>query len=137
MGDGRSAREFETRDVRLAAALMAVGVPPRGDGPVQVVTRASQSGEARQFIFAPRSECGEYDTRELVAAWRAGPKWIEANPLHPFAIAMAAMQNHRHLVDYVKRASKMVFIQEGRSIALLPLEASAELEAKILGQFGR
>lgn len=131
---GGDDQNFETRDVRLAAALMAVGIPPLGSEPVRIITHPHRSGSPKQFVLAPRSECGKYATAALVKAWRDGLAWIEKNPDHPFAYAMAAMQNHRDLLDYVKSAVPKVFLRSGRSIGMLPLDASSELEEKILGK---
>jgi hypothetical protein len=126
---------FSTRDIRLAACLMAVGIAPKGAEPVRVVTRADRPGESLQFFFDEASPDGRLITRELVAHWREGLDWIERNPEHPFAYVMAASMNHLCLLDYVKSASRQVYLRRGRSVAMLPLNASARLEEEILGQF--
>ena len=135
LGRGDDVAKFETRDVRLAASLMAVGIRPAGAEPVRIITQANRSGEARQFYFEEVSECGAHKTRALVAAWREGLAWIEANENHPFAAAMAAHMNHRDLLDYVKGGVAQVVMQKGKAVAMLPVNASADLEAKILGRF--
>lgn len=137
LGPGSDAKGVETRDVRLAAALMAVGVKPEGSEPVHVITRADRGGEAVQFVFPPKSEDGKYETAMLVKAWREGFEWVRKNPDHPFAYAMAAMANHRALLDWVKSAERQVMVMRGKSVGMLPLNASAALEEKILGRFGK
>ena len=136
IGDGGSGQEdFDTRDSHLAAALMAVGVRPIGREPVRVMTFADRPGESFQFYFQGKTECGKYNTRTLLAAWIEGLPWIEKNPDHPFAHAMACALNYKNLMLYVKRAERQVFLQRGKSVAVLPANASAGLEEQILGRF--
>lgn len=138
LGDGSSgAEEFDTRDSHLAAALMAIGIAPCGAEPVTVVTFADRPGESFQFTLSGVSACGRYKTRDMLAAWREGEAWIDRHPEHPFAYAMACAKNYAAILRYIKRAERQVWLQRGRSIAMLPLNASAELEARILGRFGK
>jgi len=124
---------IETRDINLVSALMAVGFEPMGMAPVRVITRASQNGQSYNFTIPEVSACGKYQVRELLKAWKAGPEWVEKNPEHPFAYAMATTANHRALVRRLRKGERQVFMRSGNSIAMLPEGASAELEEKILG----
>ncbi len=137
IGSGTSTeQDFDTRDSHLVAALLAVGVRPVKAAPCRVMTRADRPGEAVQFYLQPRSECGRYRTRDLLQAWVEGVEWVEKNPEHPFAYAMACALNYRNILRHVKKAERQVLLQRGRSVAVLPLNASAELEGEILGHFG-
>ena len=127
--------DFETRDAKLAAALMAMRVPPVGMEPVKVITVENRPGRNYQYFLAAQSECGTYQTAELVKAWRAGKSWIEENEKHPFAYVMAAFLNHKGLVDYMKRAVPQVVVKRGRSMAVIPLDTSAKMEGEIFGRF--
>lgn len=123
----------ETRDINLVAALMAVGFKPDGMAPVRIITHANQTGQKYNFTIPEVSECGKYKARDLIKAWKLGPEWVAKNPEHPFAYAMATTANHRNLVRRLRKGERQVFMQCGRSVAMLPENASAGLEEKILG----
>lgn len=126
---------FDTRDVYLVAALLTMGVDPVGSEPVRIFTRTSRSGESYQFYFKPVSRCGKYRTRELLKYWVEGAEWVEKNPDHPFAHCIAMALNLKGVVKYMKGASPYVFMKRGKGLAVLPLDASARLEEKILGKW--
>jgi|TARA_R110002167_G_scaffold82978_1_gene226011 hypothetical protein len=136
LGGEMDEANFDTRDSYLAAALMSLGIAPVGSEPVRIVTREHLSGEQYQFYFNPVSNCGKFRTREMLAAWREGTAWVEKNPDHPFAFAMAAVWNYRDLLRFIKGKAPYAWISQGRSIAMLPLDASAGLQEKILGRMG-
>ncbi len=126
---------LDTRDINLVAALMAVGFEPLGISPVRVIARQNEGGKSYNFSMPEVSSCGKYRVRELVKAWKAGPEWVEKNPDHPFAYAMATTANHRALIRRLRHGERQVFLQSGASIAMLPENASAGLEERILGSF--
>lgn len=130
-----SADPLETADINLVAALMAVGFEPLGMSPVRVITKASRGGQDYNFSMPEVSACGKYHVRELIKAWKAGREWVEKNPDHPFAYAMATTANHRALVRRLRHGERQVFMQSGKSVAMLPENASQGLEEKILGNF--
>jgi len=127
--------EARTDDVRLAAALLAIGVPPIfGRVGIQVV-RPDRPGNWQEFFFESTTRCGKYQTQVLMAAWEKGLEWIEANGDHPWAYIMAAMANHRDLGAYLRRGNEFAFLRKGRSVAMLPMNASKQCEEKILGSW--
>jgi hypothetical protein len=130
-----SKADFDTRDSFLLCALMAVGVRPCSTERVRVITPEHVGGARYQYFLEPRSECGKYDTGKLIVAWKEGLPWIEKNPDHPFAYAMAAALNFKANAEFLNFRSPSVFLTAGKSVALIPLNASAELEEKILGRF--
>jgi len=136
IGGEKDEANFDTRDSYFAAALMALGIEPVEAEPVRVITREHLSGGQFQFFFKAVSDCGRYRTRDMLQAWREGEEWVAKNPDHPFAYAMAATWNYRDLLKFIKGRAPYAWIARGKSIAMLPLDASAELEEKILGRFG-
>lgn len=125
----------KTDDVRLAAALLAMGVAPEFKQVGMKVVRLDRPGNWQEFFFEPKSACGKWSTKDLLDAWHEGLPWIEKHPDHPFAYIMAAMANHRDLGRYLARGNEFAFLRKGRSVAMLPTDASAGLEEKILGNF--
>ena len=132
-GGGDREKDFDTRDAYLVAALLTMGVEPVGNEPVRIITRAHESGEIYQFYFKPGTECGTYRTRDLLSYWIAGEAWVEKNPDHPFAHCIAFALNLKAVLKHVKTASPWVYLKRGRGMAMLPLDASAGLEERILG----
>lgn len=128
--DGR-----KTEDIRLAAALLAVGVKPQFQDVGFKLVRPDRPGNWQEFYFEPRSACGKYETKALMDAWSEGLAWIEKNPEHPFAYIMAAMMNHRDLRARFQSKADFAFMQKGKSVALIPMDASARLEERILGKW--
>jgi hypothetical protein len=134
-GGGDREADFDTRDLYLVAALLTMGIEPVGNEPVRIIERENLSGGNYQFFFRPVSECGKWRTRELLKYWIEGESWVEANPDHPFAHCIAFALNMKGVMKYVKGRAPYVFMRRGRGLAMLPLDASAELEEKILGHF--
>lgn len=131
--DSSNGSGCQTDDVRLAAALLAIGIAPKFEKVALQIVRPGRPGNWQEFFFEDKSRCGKWSTRELMAAWREGLPWIERNPEHPFSYIMAAMANHRDLTAYLTRGNEFAFLRKGRSVAMLPMNASAALEGKILG----
>lgn len=123
--------ETKTTDIRLAGALMSMGIRPTG--PAFTVKKPNRPGSWRQFTFPDVSECGKFRTKELIRFWRGGEDWIEQNPDHPFAYTMAGLLQHKYIVDGLKRQEDVALVRRGSSVAMLPMDASAECERKILG----
>jgi len=128
---------FDTRDSLLAGALMAMGIEPVGSEPCRVITREHLSGANYQFYFKPMSDCGKWRTRELLKYWTEGAEWVEKNPDHPFAYAMAAVKNYRGLLDFINKKVPYGWVSRGKSIAMLPLDASLETQELLLGRMGK
>lgn len=137
LGGEKSEANFDTRDSYLAAALMALGIEPVGQEPCRIITREHLSGETFQFYFKPVSNCGKFRTRDMLAAWVEGEDWVEKNPEHPFAYAMAAVKNYGSLIRFIKSRAPYGWVSHGKSIAMLPLDASSNLQEKILGRMGK
>ena len=137
MGGNSDEANFDTRDSLLAGALMALGVEPVDLEPVRIITREHLSGSTYQFYFKPLSNCGKWRTRELLSYWSQGTEWVEKNPEHPFAYAIAAVKNYRGLLDFINKKVPYGWVSRGKSFAMLPLDASAETQETILGKMSK
>jgi len=120
-----------TSDTCLAAALAAVGVAFESKPFIRVV--GGVRGEKVVWFFEPRSRCGKFDTRQLMAAW-GDDAWHLANPEHPFAYIKCAMANRTALIDKVKQDSPLACIQRKGKMVLLPLDAPGHVEDLFLRQ---
>lgn len=125
----------KTDDIRLAAALLAMGVAPLFHKVGMTISKPNRPGNWTEFFFEPKTRDGKWSTADLMRCWAGGNEWIERNPDHPFAYVMAAMANHRDLIAHFKSDQEFVFLTKGRSVAMLPSNASAGLEARILGKW--
>lgn len=133
-GGGDREEDFDTRDLYLVAALMTMGVDPVGAEPVRIVAREHRAGENYQFFFKPTTSDGKFRTRELLKLWIRGEEFVKAEPNHPFADCVAFALNMKSVMKYVKGRAPYVFLRRGKSVAMLPIDASAELEEQILGR---
>jgi len=87
-----------------------------------------------QFTFNAKSECGNFTAAELISFWREGVKFIDRCPDHAFAYVMAALLQHKAIIDGLKDAEDVAFIRDGLSVAMLPMNATAECQRQILGR---
>ena len=117
-----------TADIRLVAALTAMGVP------CDDKTATAASGDTRLWRMGEVSNCGKYKTADLIVFWRDSTFHVN-NPNHPFAYVKAALWNHKVLVDAVKNDRPLVCIRKGDSIAFLHPDCSSTTERKILTRF--
>lgn len=82
----------ETSDIRLVAALSAMGIPfAEGVGTAGL---SGREGVARIWRFAPQSLCGRYQVKDLSRAWR-DTEWAWQNRKHPFAAVKLVQTIHR------------------------------------------
>ena len=126
---------LQTADVRLAAALLSLGIRPVGGNTGINLVFPNKPGVHRTITMEPVSMCGKYRTSVMLAAWKQGLSWIEANPEHKFAYCMACMMNHRDLVTSIKQEEEFAFIKKGKSVAMLSTNAPLRTEEEILGRW--
>ena len=127
-------------DIKLAASLMAMGIPPVPGEEVSITT-----GDANRvaFNFLPHGD-GEMSADSIIAAWKQErearcreDEWSHQNPAHPLSYLMCAWDNFLCVRDYVRRASPKVFMKRGRSVALVdPERGPKNLTDYILGRIG-
>ncbi len=122
----------KTTDIRLAAALMCVGFRPTSE-PFTIV-RPDRPGSWMQFTFNEISDCGKFRAADLIKYWHQGVKFIDEYPDHAFAYVMAALLQHKAIIDGLKDAEDVAFIRNGLSVAMLPMNATAECERRVLGR---
>lgn len=119
-----------TQDIRLLAALTAMGVP-LGNPPC-LPTIDKNGKEKWQFLLGVATMDGKYTTRQLIGFW-SDDTFCKTNPDHPFAYICAAMRNHKSLLEAVKGIRPLAQICKGPSIALIHVDAPARTQELILG----
>lgn len=116
-----------TTNTQLAAALAAMGIP-FDTKPCSVVQGDGiASGGRITWYFGPRSECGQYSTAELMAAWD-DRDWHRKHPEHPFSYIKCAFQNFQRLLDKVKNDVPLGCVRQRGKIALISLNAPQHLQ---------
>lgn len=135
MGITRFAKTLTTSDIKLAASLMACGIPPVPREEVDMLTGDSCGNRVR-FNFLPVAANGQFQTEDLMRAWKDGDKFIAANPEHPMAYLMAAWRNFTGLRDYVTKANPKLYIEKGSSVAVVDPNDSQEIQDHFLGKIG-
>jgi len=124
------------RDTKLAAALIAVGIPLRHDPPYTHIERADGQ-EVWTFCFYPSDQDGEVTTAECIDAWHRDLDFIAEYPLHPFSFAMAAVKNldrlhhHMHEVDPEPQVAFRVPTEGGKSGTMLLKKNSKKYKAAV------
>lgn len=110
----RGSAVVHVRCDRLAAALIAMGIPLRDDpGYIKVETKAGEIIDIYNFHLS--SACGRYLTGELVKLYHEGDRFIQReeekereNPdylIHPWA-RLLAMLKHYDALQEVREASR-------------------------------
>ena len=127
-------------DIKLAASLMALGIPPVPGEEVAITT-----GDANRvaFNFLPHGE-GDMSAEAIWAAWRQErearcreDEWSHQHPDHPLSYLMCAWDNFLCIRDYVRTATPKVYMKRGKSVALIdPERGPKKLTDYILGKIG-
>jgi len=106
-----------TQDTRLAAALIAMGIPLlRGEAPLHV--RDAKGEEKVTWFFEERDATGTIETQKLIDAWN-DPEWFRKNcENEAFAYCKAATINHMRLLDFLKNNKPFVQLKKGKSLVL-------------------
>ena len=127
-------------DIKLAASLMALGVPTVPGEEVNITT-----GDANRvaFNFLPHGE-GDMSAEDVIQAWKQEreartreDEWSYQNPDHPLSYLMCAWDNFLCVRDYVRKANPKIYIKRGKSVALVDLERGPKaFNDYILGQIG-
>ena len=136
----KHATTVSVTDIKLAASLMALGIPPVPGEEVSITT-----GDANRvaFNFLPHGE-GDMSAEAIVSAWNQErealcreDEWSHQHPDHPLSYLMCAWDNFLCVRDYVRRATPKVFMKRGKSVALIdPERGPKNLTDYILGQIG-
>lgn len=136
----RFATTHATTDIKLAASLLACGIPPVPGEEVNVT-----SGDLSRvaFNFLPASVNGQFHADDLMGAWRQeqnarteAEAFHTQNPEHPMSYLMAGWKNYLALRDYVMRATPMVYLKRGSSVAMIDPNSERHIQDHILGKIG-
>ena len=140
----KGATTVSVTDIKLAASLMALGIPPVPGEEVNLTT-----GDVNHvsFNFLPWSTSEDADSLsadDIVAAWAQEreattreDEWSYQNPNHPLSYLMCAWDNFLCVRDYVRKARPKIYIQRGKSVALIDPERTTQKEQDyILGRIG-
>lgn len=110
------------RNLDLAVCLLSVGVPLRKDPPYTHL-RLKNGEDQWTFNFDTTDSDGQFNTSDLIAAFKEDMKFIDENPVHPFTFAMCALKNldsfKRHMLQSVPyvgfraQGGATLFVKEG------------------------
>jgi len=82
------------------------------------------------FLLKTESDCGQYETKDLVLAWE-NPDFVKDNPEHPFSYIKAYVGNMEVLLDYVKQLVPFIQIKQGKKTLAIAANASKETQDKL------
>lgn len=104
------------RDINLASALAAFGVPFYKPNPI---TRMNEYGrEIVRFNFESTDQGSE-----IIKQW-ADKDFVANNPEHPLAYVFAYMHNRERLLDLVKKSLVVHVEHKGGKIFFVPIKKS-------------
>jgi hypothetical protein len=106
-------RTFYVQDVKLATALLSMGVQLRNPDPIE---RISQEGRPTSCFFYFEDTTGQAE--DLIVAWESKedsyPQKADHplnNPAHLFWELRTALRNRERLVDAAKNESKIIHMK--------------------------
>lgn len=116
-------RPVYTKNTQLAGALSALGVSFLSPQYTKIVDNGK---EVITWIFAPKSTCGKYLTKELIDHWY-DDEWYAINypKKHPLALIQTALSAKEYLVDKIKgvkpyckvtKGTKTWYVTEGSNV---------------------
>jgi hypothetical protein len=110
---------FSTRDLKLATVLLTLGWNPENTSAPATRIKRESGDESTVFHFlANHPESGQR-ADDIMKAFSAGDEWLDANPEHPAAYAIAALRNRDSLLTVVKRTPRqVVFERNGKIISI-------------------
>lgn len=112
------------KDLDLACCLISIGIKIRTTPPVRNV-KLPNGNRDLTFCFCDKSEDGKYITEKMIHGYYNDAKFVQENPEHPMAYAIATVKNRvslRNAVDksipclaFRKTAEKgaVIYVQEG------------------------
>lgn len=121
--------DASTSDTQLASALLTLGIEPVCC-PQRIVTEHS-SDDRIIWLFEPKSQCGLYDTAEMIEKWNDRAWLTTPDNEHPLAYLACQMHNYNSLRKVLARSTPMGLVKKGSRTALLPLNASEAHKNKI------
>ncbi len=122
---------IETNDLALASALLALGIPFHDETPF-IKTRSTR-GEQFTFFFQEVSNCGNFKTLQMIAAWNDQDFHLN-NPEHPLSYIRCAYKNKEGLLDKVNQNLDLVVIEKNGKMVIISKNASKDLQEKVFSQ---
>jgi len=118
---------LRTPDTNLASALVTLGIPLQE----RPVCSVENGNEQFIFFFEDKSDCGEFNTRDMIEAWY-DDEFIENNPKHPMAFLKQGFLNRKLLLDDIMSRKKMIVITKGNKTLIAPEDTSEENLNKLI-----
>ncbi|MHA3773665.1 hypothetical protein ACXR0O_19185 [Verrucomicrobiota bacterium sgz303538] len=124
--------ELATRNTQLFAALTSFGIEPETELCGEYVESVGgQTVSATVWRLKERSNCGKWDTGELIKLWNS-PDLDQTHPDHPIAHLRAGFRNYAAAVRFLKDQGPIAIKRRGKRIALISRHTTPERRAKIL-----
>lgn len=124
-----------TNDIKLAAILIAMGIPTRQSDPVTCVVTNEGGIRKETFTFWFDVSAGKKDeAKKLIDAYQKARNWEEMvlDAEHPLYWMKGALENREVLLHWIRKNVKpMKIIQHGNKTVLIGENASKSLKDKI------
>jgi hypothetical protein len=120
----------------LASALLAVGInlvrnTVAGERVRPFMHRKMANGTTELcYFFEAQDDDGVLVTGALIKAFSEDMKFIEANPKHPFTIAMCAVKNANSFADHARNDTPYVGFKSPRGKSILWVKEGSKKEAR-------
>lgn len=111
-GNGTSL--FLVKDISLATCLISLGIKLRPDPPVTCLKKLNGELDIT-FSFMPSTDDGRFQTKEMIQAYYNEMKFVDKNPEHPMAYAMAVAKNLVSVQNWVTRSIPYVAFKASHS----------------------
>jgi hypothetical protein len=122
---------YQTNDINLASALLALGIPPAPE-PFTKHRSIKSDNIIYTFYFQEVSNCGNYKTGEMIKMWDDAE--LYENSDHPLAYMRCLIHNREGLLDVINKAVEMIVVQKNGKIAVISKNASDDLKKQIISQ---
>jgi hypothetical protein len=115
---------FVVKDVDLACCLISIGIKLRIDPPVYNVKLPNGSRDVA-FYFCSESDDGQFVTEQMARGYYNDAKFVQENPEHPMAYAIATVKNKVALKNALDKSTPclayrktqhsgaVIYVQEG------------------------
>jgi len=117
-----------TKNLKLATALVTMGIPFRSQGAFSVVEDADNHGQ-RTITFFFNDTTDSRGSR-MMQTWEKGWSAI-TNPEDPLAYIRAALENRERILDAMNNATPLIKKSFGKATLLISKNATPELKKKL------
>lgn len=123
---------FSTQDISLAAALLALGIPPSPEQAFTVHRSLTTDNKIYTFYFEEVSNCGKFKTGEMIKMWE--DPLLHENSEHVMGYMKCLIKNREFLLDVVKQSAEMVTIERNGKLCVISKNASKEFAEKLFAE---